>query len=416
MMVSDGKMRWDDRMTTYLPSFRLYDPVANSELTLRDALSHRSGLSRGDLSWIAAGNSRDDMLRRVRYLRPSWPFRSRWGYQNIMFLAAGEAAAKAGGSTWEDLIQQRIFTPLGMASSVPVAREPDKLTNFATSHGQIRDSVFAVHHMNIDNMAPAGAIVSSARDMAQYLRFQLGDGSFGGKRLVSTAALRETHTPQMIAAGEGAGVDSLTNFSTYGFGWFVQDYRHTLVWQHGGNTDGMTTAMGLLPEQKFGVVVLSNMNGSPLPGLLMRWLFDRQLGAPMRDLSGETLSRIAIQRRRADSLEKVQLAGRPATAPQLTLPLAGFAGTYADSLYGDATVALEGNRLVMTRGEWKAPLEYAGMNTFKWGPLATAILPSFIVKFDVAADNSVTSLSYGIPTETVTLARKATPAGRGGRP
>jgi CubicO group peptidase (beta-lactamase class C family) len=220
--------------------------------------------------------------------------------------------------------------------------------------------------MNIDDMAPAGSIVSSARDMAQYLRFQLGTGTFDGRKLVSEAALRETHSPQMlIARGGEVPTDSLTTFNTYGMGWFVQDYRGAIVVQHGGNTDGMTAAMGMLPGQKFGVVVLSNMAGSPLPDLLMRWMFDRQLKAPPRDLSGEQLARVAMMRRRADSLERVQQAGRPAAgAPPL--PLDAYTGAYADSLYGEGAITLEGGKLMFARGIWKAPLEHAGFGNFRW--------------------------------------------------
>jgi len=419
MMVSDGKMRWDDPVTTYLPSFRLYDPVANAELTLRDALSHRSGLARGELSWMAAGISREEVLRRVRFLRPSWGFRSRWGYQNIMYLAAGEAAAKVAGSTWEDLVQQRIFNPLGMTTSVPVARTPDKLVNFAAPHGLLRDSVFALAgHMNIDDAAPAGAIVSSARDMAQWLRFQLGDGTFGGKRLVSAAALRETHTPQMLmgaGGGGGGGGDSATYFNTYGFGWMVQDYRGALMWQHGGNTDGMTAAMGMLPQQKLGVVVLSNMAGAALPDILMRWIFDRQLGAPMRDLSATTLARYRMQRQRADSMERVQLAGRTSAGPP-PLPLTAYAGTYVDSLYGEGTIALENGKLFFARGDWRGPLEHVAYGNFRWGPLPSAVVRELIVKFDVNVEGKVTGMSFTVGADQIEMRRKEPTPGRRGGP
>jgi CubicO group peptidase (beta-lactamase class C family) len=418
MLITDGTMKWDEHVNAYLPSFRLYDPVASAELTVRDALTHRSGLQRGELSWMAAGISREEVLRRERFLKPSWGLRTRFGYQNVMYLAAGEAAAKAAGSRWEDLIQQRIFTPLAMTSSVPLLRDPERVANLAASHGLSKDSVFVTPHFDADDIAPAGAIASSARDMAQWLRFQLGDGTFAGKRLVSAAALREIHTPQMlVGAGGGVGPpDSLTRFNTYGMGWFVQDYRRALVWQHGGNTDGMTAAMGMLPEQRFGVVVLSNIASAQLPDLLMRWIFDRQLGAPMRDLSAEAFTRYATQRRRADSVEKAQAAQRVAGA-QPPLPLTAFVGTYADSLYGEATITLEGGRLSMSRGTWKGPLEYANYGHFRWGPLPSAVVSSLQVKFDLTPDGKVAGLSFTVGADLVTMAKKeAAGAGRGGRP
>lgn len=419
MMVTDGKMKFDGLVSSYIPDFRLYDPVASAELTIRDALTHRSGLSRGELAWMASGATREQVLHRVRFLKPTYSFRSRWQYQNIMFLAAGEAAAKAAGpgNKWEDLIQQRIFTPLGMTSSIPVVRDATGIQNFAIGHGTTKDSVWAMpNHMNIDDAAPAGSIVSSARDMAQYLRFQLGDGSFGGKRLVGAGPFRETHSPQMlIGSGSEIPVDSVTTFNTYGMGWFVQDYRGTLMVQHGGNTDGMTTAMGVLPQQKFGVVVLSNMAGSPLPDLLMKWIFERQLKSPMRDLSGEQLTRIAGMRRRADSVAKVQQAGLPApgAAP---LPLEAYTGTYADSLYGEGTVTLENGKLIFARGEWKAPLEHVGYGNFRWGTLPSAVLQQMPVKFDVTADGKVSGLSLSLGADVIPMAKRQAPreGGRGG--
>ena len=419
MLVTDGKMRWDDRLTTYLPTFQLYDPVANAEVTVRDALTHRTGLSRAELSWMYAGIGREEVLRRARFLKPSFPFRSRWQYQNVMFVAAGEAAGKAASTTWEDLVQRRIFEPLGMATSIPLApRSRSGIANLATPHAIRRDTVYTLTPMPMDNAAPAGSIVSNAHDMAQYLRFQLGDGTFNGKRLVSAAALRQTHTPQMLMGGaEGGGGgegDSLTRFSTYGMGWMVQDYRRNLMWQHGGNTDGMTTAMGMLPDSKLGVVVLSNMYGAQLPSILMRYIFDRQLGVPVRDLSAEALTRAATQRRRADSVERAQAATRVAGA-QPPLPISAYAGSYADSLYGEAIVSETDGKLVMQRGDLSAPLEYWNANNFRWGRLNSAAVTSLFVKFDVAPDGKVTSLSFGLGPDTAYMARKA-PARAASRP
>ena len=408
MMVTDGKMKWDDRLVMYLPNLRVQDPVANAEITVRDALTHRTGLSRGDFAWMATGLSRDEVLRRARFLKPGAPFRSRFIYQNFMFLAAGEAAAKAAGTTWEDAIQQRIFTPLGMTSSLPLTKQPDRVANLATPHLIWRDTVQSKSHMDMDDIAPAGSIISNSRDMAQWLRFQLGDGTFDGKRLVGAAALRETHTPQMLLGQPG---DSITRFNTYGMGWMVQDYRGRLMWQHGGNTDGMTTAMGVLPDQKFGVAVLSNQHGSPLPDLLMRYLFDRALGVPMRDLSAEALARVATQRRRADSTERANASQRAEGAPPL--PLSAYEGTYVDSLYGEAKITLKDGKLVMERGAFSGPLEYWNGGNFRWGRLASGAIPNLFIKFDVTTDGKVNTLAWGVGLDSAYLTRKAPPGGRG---
>lgn len=398
MMVSDGKMRYDDLVSKYLPDFKLYDPSASAQVTIRDGLAHRSGIGRGELVWLDAGQSRADVLHRVRFLKPESSFRSRWSYQNMMYLAVGEAAGKAGGSTWDDLVQTRIFTPLGMTSSRPTYRGITT-TNLATAHAMNRDSIERKGQFDAENIAPAGAILSNANDMAQWLRFQLNDGVVNGKRLVSSAALRETHTPQMlIGAGAGPGASDQTLFNTYGMGWIVQDYRHELAWQHGGNTPGMTTAMGMLPEKKLGVVVLTNMDHTPLADALMKYVFDRHLGAPVRDYAGEATARAAAQRR--PDTAAAHKSGPP------PLPLAAYVGTFTDSLYGEATVSLQNGRLEFTRGLAHGPLEYWNANNFRW--LSNASIPAVTsyIKFDVGSDDRVTGLFFGLPPDISLFTRK----------
>ncbi|HXQ76581.1 MAG TPA: serine hydrolase, partial [Gemmatimonadaceae bacterium] len=414
MFVSDGKMHWDDKLTQYLPEFRMYDAVANEGVTLRDALSHRTGIARGELAWLGSGISRDEVLHRVRFLKPESPFRSRYSYQNMMFLAAGQAVGKATGSSWDDQVRQRIFVPLGMTSTVATSRGLAN-PNVAAPHGVDHDTVYVKPPFDAENIAPAGAILSSAVDMAQWLRFQLNDGVVAGKRLVSNAALRETHTPQILmGAGAGAREDtaSVKRFSSYAMGWMVEDFRNQLSWQHGGNTLGMTAAVGMLPEKKVGVVVLSNMQGAALPMLLEEYVFDRELGAPMKDWSGEAYERSRNQRRRADSLQTVQLAGHPANA-QPSIPLSAFAGTYADSLYGEMTVSVKEGHLELARADVHAPLEYWNANNFKWLlPLTAPTAPAFI-KFEITPENTVTGLYFGLGSDVTLLGRKG--AGRGGR-
>ncbi|MEO5817025.1 MAG: serine hydrolase [Gemmatimonadaceae bacterium] len=407
MMVSDGKMRYDDLVSKYLPDFKLYDPVASAQVTLRDGLAHRSGIGRGELVWLDAGTSREDVLHRVRFLKPESPFRSRWSYQNMMYLAAGEAAGKAAGSTWDDLIQRRIFTPLGMTSSSPTYRGVTT-SNLATAHAMNRETIEKKARFDAENIAGAGSIVSSANDMAQWLRFQLNDGVVAGTRLVSAAALRETHTPQMlIGAAGGPGASDQTLFNTYGMGWIVQDYRHELAWQHGGNTPGMTAAVGMLPEKKLGVVVLTNMDHTPLADAVMHYIFDRHLGAPVRDYAREAVARASAQRR-----PDTTAAHTPVSAP---LPLAAYVGTYADSLYGEATVSIENGRLVFRRGLSSGTLEYWNASNFRWDSNASIPAVAQYIKFEVTPDDKVTGLYFGLAPDVTLLGRKAASGAKGGR-
>lgn len=419
MLVGEGKMRYDALLSDYLPGFRMADPIASNEVTLRDALTHRSGIARGELAWLGAGVPRDEIIHRIRFIKPESPFRSRFSYQNMMFLAAGEAAARVAGKSWDELVKERIFAPLGMTSSATDFRGLDPSV-FAAPHGLERDSVFVKPHMDMTNIAPAGSIISNARDMAQWLRFQLNDGVVNGKRLVNAAAFHETHTPQILVGGSLGRPDTVesipvTVFSTYGMGWIIEDYHRNLMWQHGGNTDGMTAAVGMLPEKKFGVVVLSNMNGAQLPGILMHYIFDRALGLPPRDLSGEAHTRMIAQRRRADSAQVAQ-TGQTKTNPEPPAALSAFAGTYADSLYGEAVVTVENGHLELKRGEWHGPLAFKNANNFTWTIYPSSPINPMNVKFEIGPDGKVSGLYFGIGGDVDLMGRKVVGGrGRGGR-
>jgi CubicO group peptidase (beta-lactamase class C family) len=198
MMVDEKKMRWDDPATNYLPELEMYDPYVARELTIRDLLTHRSGLSRGDFMWYATDYDRGEILRRVRFLKPTWSMRARYGYQNIMYLAAGQAVAKVAGTSWDNVLRERIFVPLGMTESNSTTRTLARMANVATPHQDIDDTLRVIPWHNIDNIGPAGSINSTVSDMAKWLRFQLAQGKVGGKPLLAAAALAETRTPQMV--------------------------------------------------------------------------------------------------------------------------------------------------------------------------------------------------------------------------
>ncbi|HEY4133296.1 MAG TPA: serine hydrolase, partial [Gemmatimonadaceae bacterium] len=378
---------------------------------------HRSGIARGELVWLGSGFNREQVLHHLRFLKPESPFRSQWSYQNMMFLAAGEAAGKAAGTSWDELVKTRIFTPLGMTYSQTSSRGMTA-TDVAIPHGQRKDSVYDEPMFDGYNIGPAGAILSNAHDMAQWLRFQLNDAVVNGKRLIAAPAFHETHTPQAISTlgggrpAPGDTAEPATHFHTYGFGWFVEDYHHQLRWQHGGNTPGMTTAVGMLPEKHFGVVVLSSMASASLPGILMDYIMDRDLNLPMKDLSAEAHARTLAQRRRADSASVAQ-AGAP--KGQSSTPLNAFVGTYVDSLYGELTISLDNGSLELTRSQWKGPLEYVSANNWRWITPGDAPLPELPLKFEIAPDNTVTGVYFGLGADATLMMKKSARGGRGGR-
>jgi CubicO group peptidase (beta-lactamase class C family) len=400
MMVDQGKMRWDDAATTYLPSVQLFDPYVTRELTVRDLLTHRSGLARGDIMWYATDYNRDEILRRVRFLKPTWSVRSRFGYQNIMYLAAGQAVAHAAGKSWDELVRERIFTPLGMTETNTSTRDLAGKENVATPHSDVNDTLIVVPWHNIDNMGPAGSINSNVSDMIKWVRFQLAQGSVNGKSLVSASAIGETHTAQMVIqlGPDARQVNPYTHLSSYGMGWFLSDYRGRELDQHGGNIDGMSAMVAIMPEEKLGLVILTNANGSPVPTIVMNRVIDQLLSEPLRDWSAEyrkQFDKLVAQGKEAEQKRLAQRAMN--TKPSLALDQ--YVGVYSDSMYGDANVRFANGTLRMSYGTaFDGALEHWHYDTFraKWNNRA---IGANFVTFALGTDGKVKSVDFeGIGT------------------
>ena len=367
MLVDEGKLKWDDPATKHLPGFQLFDPYSTRELTITDLLSHRSGLTRGDLLWYASSHDRSEVLRRVRYLKPSWSLRSRYGYQNIMFLAAGQIIPSITGKTWDDFIRDRIFTPLGMKSSTTSIKAFAASSNVASPHSKINDKIQAVSWRNIDNIAPAGSINSNVTDMAQWVRLQLGGGVYQNQRLLSAASIKEMQTPQTIIRLEGmqGSLYPEAHFLTYGLGWFLSDYRGRKVVEHGGAIDGMRAQVAMIPEEKLGLVVLTNLHGNVLPVALMYKIFDLYLNVPQRDWSADMLKvRDNLEQQAKTAEKKAESERVQGTSPSLALDK--YAGTFQSDMYGEAKVALENDKLVLHFGpNFTGDLQHWHYDTFR---------------------------------------------------
>src|SRR4051812_48428339 len=366
MLVDQGKGKWDDPATNYLPGFQLYDPYVTRELTVRDLLTHRSGLTAADLMLFDPRYTRDSILYRARYVKPTYSFRSHFGYSNIMYLAAGQLAARAVGSTWDDAVRDRIFIPLGMTASNTSVTLLDRLPNVATPHDEIDDTVRTIPYFNLDPLGPAGSINSNARDMAQWVRFQLAGGKVRGKPLLGAAAFDETHSPQTIVPLEGfwkiAAQDA--HLLTYGMGWMLHDYHGRLIVQHGGNIDGMSALVALMPEEQTGLVVLTNLDQDDLTYALMYRVFDAYLKRQAKDWSAALLKANLEQEAQAKQEMKKREATR-VSGTKPSLPLEKYVGIYSDTVAGDLTVRQEKSGLVMQYGKLIADIAHWQYDSFQ---------------------------------------------------
>jgi CubicO group peptidase (beta-lactamase class C family) len=367
MLVDEGKIKWDDPVTKYLPAFQLFDPYSTREMTVRDLLTHRSGLERGDLIWYASPYDRNEVLRRVRFLKPAWSVRSRFGYQNIMFLAAGQIMPAVTGKEWDDVVRERIFVPLGMNESSTSIRKFAGIDNVASPHSKIDDKLTKVAWRNIDNIGPAGSINSNVIDMAQWLRLNLGGGMYEKKKVLSAAAVKEMQTPQTVIRIEGQNerLYPEAHFLNYGLGWFLSDFRGRKLVEHGGAIDGMRSEVAMLPEEKLGVVILTNRHGSVLPHVLAYRIFDAYLGVPKRDWSAEILKKFKALEDLAKAAEKkVEDERVKGTSPSLALEK--YAGTYQNEMYGEAKFALKDGKLTSEFGpNFNGELEHWHYDTFR---------------------------------------------------
>jgi len=368
MLVDEGKVRWDDPVTKYLPGFQLSDPYVTRELSVRDLVTHRAGLPNADFLWAFNDIGNDEIIRRLRYVRPAYSLRSGFIYQNIMYAVAGQVVAAASGMSWAEFLRARIWQPLGMTRTVATLAEAARSTNVAAPHDKWDDTIHVIANRFVDPVAPAGAVWSSVGDMSKWMRFMLDSGRYDGKTLLQKRTFLEIVRPQtMVPEGQFYPTAQLTrpHWQTYGLGWFQQDYNGRKVDFHTGSIDGMVAIAGLMLDEGLGVYVLSNLDHVELRHALMLKTFDLFTGSPSRDWSAElrklygdlAAQSVAAQRR----TEQQRVTG---TKP--SLPLEKYVGTYSDSLYGTRAVTFENGVLRLRFGpQYAATLEHWQYDTFR---------------------------------------------------
>ena len=349
MLVDEGKVRWDAPVIEYLPAFRLSDAYVTRELTVRDILTHRTGLGGADLLWAGADYTTQEILQRTATVPLAYPFRSGFVYQNIMYALAGDIVRAVSGMSWDAFLESRIFGPIGMNSTVTRLEGIEGKLNVASPHSEVDDTLRVIRNRAVDPVAPAGSVWSSVNDMARWMRFVLDSGRVNGKRLVSEQTFKEWLSPQNVADLNTYPALKLAkpHFFLYALGWFLQDYNGQAVVMHTGSIDGMSAIIGLIPDKKLGVYILANADHVELRHALMYEVFDRfggAAGATKRDWSAELLAMSDKERAQADSAQSQALARRVmGTKP--SLPAAQYAGTYRHPTYGDAVITASGEVL-----------------------------------------------------------------------
>jgi CubicO group peptidase (beta-lactamase class C family) len=357
VLVQDGRIDWDDPVTKHLPAFQMHDPWVTREVTVRDLVTHRAGLGlgQGDLMWWPPTTfTRDEIVRGIRHLKPASSFRSRYAYSNVMYVAAGEVVAAVSGRSWDDFLGERIVSPLGMSRTT-------------TSTGALRDNVAAPHLergglvvpvavMSFDNVGAAGAVHSSASDMARWVRMLLEcsrkDVAPGETCPLKAESIQRMWTAQFALGTPDppAGLEAMkASFAAYGLGFGLRDYRGRKVASHTGGLPGFVSQVALVPEERLGVVVLTNQEETGAFEAVRYRVFDEYLGVPEPpvDWIAAFRKRAEGERKKADEAVAKATASRDA-ASRPSLPLARYAGRYRDPWYGEVTIAEESGRLALT--------------------------------------------------------------------
>ncbi len=355
MLVDEGKLSWDDPVYQRLPGFVMYDPYVSHEMTIRDLLTHRSGMGLGEgdlLFWPHSTYTRDEVIYKLRFMKPASSFRSEYAYDNLLYMTAGQIIPAVTGTSWDDFVRQRIFTPLGMTHSSVSNAGIKAGDNVAYPHSALPGKLQVVPLEDLDNAAPAGAINSSASDMAKWMQLQLNRGKFTDRdgSLFSKRRSKEMWTPQTILPTNDpppplAGLKA--NFADYALGWGLRDYHGRKLVGHTGGLSGFVSRVMLVPEENLGVVILTNAEQGGAFDSILYHLLDYYFHLPPTDwIASFRAVRDEQEKEAAEAIRKAESSRAADSKP--SLPLEKYAGAYHDAWYGPITIKREAGGLVIS--------------------------------------------------------------------
>ena len=354
-LVGEGVISWDDPVTKHFPGFRLYVPWVTEQVTLRDLLCHRSGLPGGAGDLLEdMGYTQGEILHRLRFLKPASSFRSHYAYTNFGFTAAAVAAAKAAGNSWEDLVAEKLYKPLGMKSSSSRFKDFEGAKNRAHIHVQVVDRWVTKYVRNPQAQSPAGGVSSTPRDLAQWMRLQLAGGKFNGKQIIAAEALAETHRPQIVS-----GFNPKTNrASFYGLGWGVgYDAQGRVFWSHSGAFYiGVRTEVKLLPAEDIGIAVLSNGAPTGIPEGMTESFYGLLLTGELKKDWIKLANRMFAESVKNSYGYDTDYSKPPALVSP-ALPAEAYVGIYRNTYFGDIEVAAQKGALVLRLGPKKTSFD-----------------------------------------------------------
>jgi CubicO group peptidase (beta-lactamase class C family) len=355
-LVDEGKLAWDDPVTKHLPGFQMYDPYVTHAMTVRDLLTHRSGLGlgAGDLLWWPTTTfSTDEIIERLRYVKPATSFRNSYAYDNLLYIVAGKIIADKAGKSWGEAVRERILTPLGMGATTTTLDAMLKTADHSSPHSKIHDKIAVVPPMPVGNADGAVGIDTNAEDIAKWLTVLLNEGKMdNGQQLFSVKQAREmwtAQTPIMIKEPKPALAASRTNFNAYGLGFNLRDYRGRKLAMHGGALQGFYSRVMLVPEEKLGVAIFTNAENSGAMVSLGWRILDHYMGVAPTDWI-KLIADQEAERHQEELAKQGKAVAARAAKSQPSLALAAYNGDYSDPWYGSVTIRQEGGKQLLQFG------------------------------------------------------------------
>src|SRR6266436_4927287 len=374
-LVDEGKLSWDDRVYERLPGFQMYDPYVSHEMTIRDLLTHRSGMGLGEgdlLFWPHSTYKREEIIYKLRFMKPATSFRSKYAYDNLLYIAAGQIIPAVTGKSWEEYVTEKILKPLGMKTTTLSNAHFPADADVAWPHSKIGGPLRPIDFVELDNAAPAGSINSSVAEMSRWLLLQLNRGKFpdSDARLFSEQRSREMWSAETILPireRKGALEKLAPKFAAYGLGWGLRDYQGRKLVGHTGGVAGFVSRVMLVPEEKLGVVILTNAEEGFAFDSILFHVLDSYFGSGKTDWITVLHDANESERKEAEEEVKKQAGGR-ASESKPSLSLEKYAGKYEDAWYGPANLRMENGKLVFSLEHTPAAvgeLEHWQYDTFK---------------------------------------------------
>lgn len=369
MLVEEGKLTWDKPIRASVPEIQFYNDELNNNVSLRDMLSHRTGVTRHDLIWFRSPFTRKELFERVNYLEPQQPIRETFLYNNLMFAAVGQIIEIKSGKKWEDFVRERIFTPLDMNTTCYTIADMLKQPDYGVPFREKRDSfeLYKIpYYEDTEGVAPAGAIISNIEELSHWLIALMNEGRYNGKQVLPASVLKATLQPAIAlpnAGGEALGYWELIN-SAYGMGRWTASYRGKLLTYHGGDLPGFHSQVSFMPNDKTGVIVfVISDHSAPLYNIISYNVYERLLGMDQTPWSQRQLQqRLANKRAGTEARAKAGGDRVPNTKPSHVL--GDYAGEYENPAYGILKIGLQGEQLQFGFHEFHFPMNHFHYDRF----------------------------------------------------